>query len=187
MHEVMKLISTQRLILRPHTIENAVKMNAWRNDTELNYYDDDGPELEAPVPLEKTQRYLERIAQFSEDTDIIRLAIHKKDDSLLIGFCMIAFIDKYNRRCKVGLTLGDKAQWGQGLGREVLEGLVGFCFEVLDMNRIGAEVFDFNERSLRLVRALGFTEEGRIRQAVLKGGQYRDEIIFGLLKCEWQE
>jgi len=163
---------------------NAEKLNQWQNDAELSYYDDDGPEHNEPVSLDRTKRYLERISNVSDSDDIIRFAIHSNTE--LIGFCMIAFIDKHNRSCKVGITIGEKQEWGQGLGREALEAMVAYCFSDLGMNRIGAEIFDFNARSLRLFSGQGFRQEGRIRQAIYKRGQFCDEIVMGLLRNEWE-
>lgn len=179
------MLETLRLLLKAHTVESAVLMNKWSNDTELNYYSDDGPEMSEAVSLERTTRYLERISKVSLDNDIIHFAIHTKHDLNLIGFCMIAFIDKHNGKCKVGITIGDKEQWGKGYAREALTAIIDFCFNELYLNRIGAEIYEFNTRSLRLFEGLGFKHEGRIRQAVYKQGQFFDEILLGLLKKEY--
>lgn len=44
---------------------------------------------------------------------------------------------------------------------------------------------DFNERSLRMHRKLGFREEGRLRKIDFKNGEYHDRVMFGLLREEW--
>lgn len=178
------MLETKRLFLKPHTLENAEKMNKWANDPELAYYDDDEPERTEPLPVERTRRYLERITT-EEDEGIIRFGIHKREDDSLIGLCMIAFIDRYNKNCKIGISIGEKSEWGKGFGSEVIAEIVRYCFEDLDMNRIGAEIYAFNQRSMKLFEGAGFKREGIIRELVYKKGRFEDEYIYGILRSEW--
>lgn len=175
---------TPRLLLRPYSMQHLEVMNKWANDAELNYYDDDRPFPAEPVSLETTRAMLRRIVD-SSDCGIVRFAIHRQEDDSCIGLCMIALIDRYNKRCNIGISIGEKDQWGSGYGREALQALVEHSFGPLGMNRIGAEVYDYNERSLRLFTGIGFVREGLIRQAVYKRGQFADSVILGLLKTEW--
>ncbi len=180
-------LETHRLSLKPHTLDNAERLNAWENDPELLYSNDDQPEEREPDSLEDTRRFLERISEFTPESRIIHYAIHLKGNDELLGYGMIALIDRYNRRCKVGITIGDKRYWGKGLAKEALIAVIAYCFDTLRLNRIGAEIYAFNDRSIRLFEGLGFQREGIIRQSVFKKGQFVDEYIYGLLMSEWQE
>jgi RimJ/RimL family protein N-acetyltransferase len=61
-----------------------------------------------------------------------------------------------------------------------------FGFEILNMQRIQAEVLEYNIAAQKLeVEELGFTVEGRRRKAVYKAGQYYDSIMLGMLRVEW--
>ncbi len=178
-------LTTGRLIIKPHNLADAEAMNRWANDQELCYCSDDQPGSSVPETIEETRRYLERVTT-RPGNNIIRWGIHRAEDEMLIGFCMIAYIDRHNRRCKIGLTIGEKTAWGKGYGREVLEAMISHCFKTLDMNRIGAEIYAFNERSIRLFERAGFSREGIIRQSVMKNGRYEDEYVYGLLRDEWR-
>ncbi len=70
------------------------------------------------------------------------------------------------------------------LSRDVLRQLFSYPFEQEGCGRISAIVGVNNKRSLRLIRGLGFTQEGVIRKAM---GDGSDGIFFGLLKeeCRW--
>jgi RimJ/RimL family protein N-acetyltransferase len=181
----MLTLETQRLLLKPHTLDNAEKLNAWENDPELLYSNDDQPEDREPDSLEDTRQFLERISEPSPESRIIHYAIHLKENDEMIGYGMIALIDRYNRRCKVGITIGDKRHWGKGLAKEVLKAVISYSFDTLGLNRIGAEVYAFNDRSIRLFEGLGFRREGVVRQSVFKKNQFVDEYNYGLLKSEW--
>lgn len=174
---------TPRLTLRPYSMDHLPVMNRWANDAELNYYDDDGPLPPEGIPLEATGDMLRGLVA-AYDRSIIRFAIHNGNDDSCIGLCMIALIDRHNKRCNIGISIGEKDQWGLGYGREALRALVEHSFGALGMNRIGAEVYAYNERSLRLFSSIGFVREGLIRQAVCKRGEYADSVILGLLKSD---
>jgi RimJ/RimL family protein N-acetyltransferase len=165
-------------------MEHAELINKWANDPGLNYYDDDRPEPSEPIPLEKTRTALRRMID-ADGEGIIRFAIHRLDNGMCIGICMIALIDRHNRRCNLGISIGERDQWGQGFGREAVMAMVNHCFRDMNMNRIGAEVYAYNERSLRLFEGLGFLREGLIRQAVWKRGAFADSVILGLLRSDW--
>jgi RimJ/RimL family protein N-acetyltransferase len=182
----MFTLETERLIIKPHTLANVEKLNAWENDPELLYYNDDQPEDREPDTLEETRHYIERITQPDPKPVIIRYAIHRKEDDHLIGYGVIAFVDLYHRRCQLGITIGEKAEWGKRYAKEALTAVINYCFQTLDLNRVGVEVYSFNERSRRLFESLGFQQEGVIRQAVWKKGAFADEVVYGLLRQEWQ-
>ena len=116
--------------------------------------------------------------------DALHLAIHARSDDEFVGFCHVAFIDRHNRRCKLGLTIGEPHARRIGYGKEAVGELVRHCFEDLGLNRVAAEVYDFNPAAVRLLERLGFRREGVLRQNVWKG-EFRDEWAYGLLASEW--
>jgi RimJ/RimL family protein N-acetyltransferase len=184
----MLYITTQRLILKPHTLANLAWFHALINDEDEKYYNADDPPNSESEPIEKTEAILERILNRLPDSGFIHYAIHKKDGDVLIGCGDIAYINSYNQRCSLGITLGyDKQNWGKGYASEALRAVIAFCFNELSMNRIEAEIYEFNLRSIRLFEGLGFTREGVKRQFVFKDGAYKDEFIYSLLKKDWKK
>jgi ribosomal-protein-alanine N-acetyltransferase len=155
-------------------------------DEDEAYYNDDDPPMAEDESQEKAEAMLNRILNRSTDPRIIHYAIHKKVDDTLIGGGDISSIDTYNRRCIFGITLGfDKQNWGKGYATEALEAVIAYCFTELDMNRIEAEIYAFNSRSIRLFERLGFQREGVKRQCVYKDGVFKDEYVYALLKEDW--
>jgi RimJ/RimL family protein N-acetyltransferase len=179
-------IETPRLILKSHTEKNLTKLHEWFNDPELTYYDDDDPVSEDPIPVERIEAILERMMTRTLEDGIIHYAIHKKDDDCLIGYGMIANINTYNQRCDLGISMGEKQFWGNGYGRETIEAIIAYCFTTLNLNRIGAAIYEFNLRSKHLFEGLGFQQEGVLRQNVLKDGVFKDECLYSLLRESWE-
>ena len=63
---------------------------------------------------------------------------------------------------------------------------VDFAFEMLNMNRLSAEVLETNIASLYIQKTIGFVVEGRKRRSVYKCGKYYDSIITGILREDWE-
>jgi ribosomal-protein-alanine N-acetyltransferase len=68
---------------------------------------------------------------------------------------------------------------------EAMRGLLSFGFGAMGLRRIEAVIDDANERSKGLLRSLGFTHEGTLRQRFAWQGRFLDEHYFGLLRDEW--
>lgn len=165
-----------------HRPENLAKIHAWQNDPALAHFTDDSVE---PQSVEQTRATLERwITQAHGDTH--HLAIHLQSSGELVGFAQIAFVDVHHGRCKLAIVLGERELWGRGLGVEAIRRLTRHCFEDLGLNRVGAEIFAFNERSIRAFEAAGFRREGVLREQVRRGDVRFDEYVYGLLRSDWE-
>ena len=70
---------------------------------------------------------------------------------------------------------------GQGLMAEGLALTIRHAFGAIGLHRIQANVQPENERSIALLRALGFSEEGYARRYLKIGGRWRDHVLFALL------
>jgi RimJ/RimL family protein N-acetyltransferase len=90
------------------------------------------------------------------------------------------------RSLELSLLVGDPAQWGQGLGADILEAILDACFGGWGVHRLGVRVEEGNERALALDRRFGFLPEGRLRQAAFRDGHHADILLFGLLASEWR-
>ncbi len=77
---------------------------------------------------------------------------------------------------------------GKGYMTEAAIAFLRYCFEVLNVDVVSARVFDKNEKSLRMLKRLGFTEEGRLRHAIKSAdGIIYDDCMFSMLHSEFNE
>jgi ribosomal-protein-alanine N-acetyltransferase len=70
--------------------------------------------------------------------------------------------------------------WGQGIMSRALPFLLRYGREKRSLSRIEAPVFSFNIASEKVLIKCGFREEGYLRKAYFKNGQYFDSKIFAL-------
>ena len=103
-------------------------------------------------------------------------------DGKLIGFCGLNHRDPFAHTAELGITIGDKAYWGRGYGREAVGLLVEYGFTKLNLRRVYLRVHGRNERAIRAYRAAGFVEEGRLRQHVWSDGAYDDLLYMAVMR-----
>lgn len=75
--------------------------------------------------------------------------------------------------------------WGRGLGREGVGAVVDRLFRSTTVPVVKAEVDDRNERSLRLLDALGFRAVGRVLGADRFKGADSNEVHLELVRNAW--
>lgn len=102
-----------------------------------------------------------------------------------IGYTILKDVDHKNAHAEIGIHLAPEAQ-GKGYGRDAFAGLISFCFEELNLQRVWLRVFDFNQRAIALYAKMGFAHEGRLRSAYFTQGHYVDIVVMGLLREEWK-
>ncbi len=169
--------------IKEFDLQNVSVHYKWNNDKELNYYDSDYPHQH-----EDFDAFLQRIKSvLSERNDRADLfEVHLKETDKLIGIVDIHAIDKYNRRCHVNCTIGDRTYAGQGYEIEALKTVLAHCFNEKGMHKVATTAFDFNTSWIESVKKLGFKQEGQLREHVLKKNEYCDKLIFSMLATEYQ-
>lgn len=96
-------------------------------------------------------------------------------------------IDHQNRNSIMRISIFDHEVWGNGYGTEAMFLLLGYGFEILNLHRIGLDVYSFNKRGIKSYEKLGFKQEGIIRDELFYDGEYHDSIIMGVLKDEFNQ
>jgi RimJ/RimL family protein N-acetyltransferase len=105
----------------------------------------------------------------------------------LIGGAGLRAFDWRNRSAELGLVIGDKSMWGQGLGTEITRLLLRHAFFTLNLHRVWLRVFADHARAQKVYEKVGFTLEGRQRDGDFRNGRYRDVLVYSLLAREWRQ
>lgn len=74
-----------------------------------------------------------------------------------------------------------------GYASEAMRVLIRAYFDELRYHKVQTKVHADNEASLRLHEKLGFTEEGRLREAAYTEGRRIDDVLFGMTAPEFRE
>ena len=139
-----------------------------------------------PVSVAIVKKQYEKLEKkIEEDKNLYHFMIRTKADDRLIGKAVIQRIDWANGSCSIRVGIGSVDDQRKGYGTQALKMLLRFAFAELNMFRVSANVAEYNEGALALLKKLGFTEEVRRRQSLEREGRRWDLLVFGLLKDEW--
>ncbi len=110
--------------------------------------------------------------------------VFRTQDERLIGACNIIEVRRHiAQSAQIGYWLGE-AYAGQGFARAAVKTATRFCFDTLGLHRVEAAVQPGNERSIRLLEALGFQYEGCARGALKINGTWQDHHIYARLSSD---
>jgi ribosomal-protein-serine acetyltransferase len=102
----------------------------------------------------------------------------------LVGVVGFHPIDWHNRTSALGYWLCAEAE-GQGIMTAACRALVGYAFDVLELNRMEIRARPDNVRSRAVAERLGFRLEGILRASSWDGQRFVDHAVYGLLRAEW--
>lgn len=103
----------------------------------------------------------------------------------LIGYAGISGISQQNKSGEYFIFIGDKTQWGKGIGTIVTEKVIAYGFDNLDLNRIMLTVSQPNIGGIKAYTKAGFQIEGVLREACYRDGAFHDKIIMSMLRSEF--
>lgn len=80
------------------------------------------------------------------------------------------------------ITINEK---GLGFGREAIRLLKHLCFEKLGFHRLWLDVYDDNDRAIKLYESEGFIKEGTLRDNIKTKTGFRSQRIYSMLENEY--
>ncbi len=107
-------------------------------------------------------------------------------DGRIIGESVINEIDWDLRCANFRIGLFHTTERGKGIGTWATEVTRDFAFEELKLHRLELDVYSFNPRAEKAYLKAGFKREGVLRDAVMDGNQYADDILMAILEDEWK-
>ncbi len=111
------------------------------------------------------------------------LAVTTLTSDRLIGFVRLAFAGV--QAGKLGYAIAYD-HWGHGYATDAARQMITYGFATLGLHRISAAIGPDNAASVAVVKRLGFTREGVLRDHVFTNGAWRDSVLYSVLGHEWQ-
>ncbi|GIW03742.1 MAG: N-acetyltransferase [Thermomicrobiales bacterium] len=175
------MIRGERVNLRAIERDDAVCLFRWFNDPEVMRF---WGLADATISFAETQRRIEEwLARESELGRPVAFIIESLEAEPL-GLVVMSRVSQQHRSAEISLLIGEKAQWGQGLGTDALETMLDACFAQWGMHRVWLRSEAYNERAHRLYQRCGFTREAVLRQASYVDGEFHDVLIFSRLATD---
>lgn len=173
------VIETERAILRAFRSTDVDDVFGYAADPEWNMYSSrmrGGAYSRADaVAFVAAQMALDPAEQIS-------LAIERH--GAVIGSIKVLWLFDH-RVAEIGYGVARSA-WGQGLATEASQAVFGASFRAFpQLIRFRARCDARNARSIRVMSKLGMTREGFLRSDRMVRGELVDEVVYGVLRREW--
>ncbi len=176
------MLKGEKVILRPVRRSDIEYYLKWFNDPEVTQY----LSMYLPMTEMAEEKWIEELGT-SRATTTAAFVIEavEGEGNKAIGSVGLSNINSKDHNAIFGIGIGEKDYWSKGYGTEATRLIIKYGFDQLNLHRINSFAISFNERSIRLHLRVGFTEEGRQKEAVFKNGAYHDHVVFGLLRKAW--
>lgn len=150
-------------------------MYCWANDITAARFDG----AFRPVNLKDLVGWCETAAK---DPTRIMLSIRQRTDPKIIGYLHIQNISVVHRSADIGIRIGEEKHRGKGYGKEALAIGLDYCWNHLNLERVGLIVFRNNTRAINAYKAVGFKKEGLLKRLFFIDGVWVDVLIMAAFR-----
>lgn len=174
-------LETERLLLREFTHEDREAVHEYASDPEVTTHMIWGPNSEADT-LDFIVHMLRMQAQLPREG--YELAVVLKESGKLIGGTGLYVLP--SSQGEIGYCFCRKS-WGNGYATEAAGALMRYGFRELGLHRIYATCRPGNIGSATVMRKLGMTYEGHMREHMFHKGKWHDSYQYSILEHEYEK
>ena len=96
-----------------------------------------------------------------------------------LGVAGLTYIDFINKHADLHFYVGKDEQWiDNDCTEAIIPLLLEYGFDILNLNKIWAEVYEIDKKKIDLFSRYKFNIDGKLRQHYYFNGQYHDSLIF---------
>ena len=175
------MVRGERVYLRAAERTDIPLFVRWLNDADTASF----LSIRSPMSVVMEERWFDQMVA-AQGKESYHFVICMLEDDRPIGTVGLFNLDTVNGNAGIGISIGEKDLWGQGLGTDAMLALLDFGFGQLRLERMWLDVYDYNERARRSYEKCGFVLEGTQRHAVYKLGRFIDVHLMAILRSEWE-
>ena len=149
----------------------------------------DLPQIVALERLPESRRY---VGQWDEDHHARALAghnaryfVHEDEHGQIQAYVLLLGFEE--GPLSIEFKRFVVARTGRGLGRRLLAETLRLVFEEIGAHRFYLDVEEDNTRARHLYKSFGFIEEGVMREATQRDGQWLSLVLMSLLEDEYRD
>jgi RimJ/RimL family protein N-acetyltransferase len=136
-------------------------------------------------PIQRTRVDMEKSFE-NNPLEYTVFVVEKKDGTKIGGIVHFNVLAPYGRTLEIGYALlpGER---GKGYCTEAAKIMVDYLFLSKEIACIQATTDMGNAASQRVLEKAGFQKEGILRKRFFSNGEWRDTVMFSILREEWKE
>ena len=171
----------ERVSLRAIEPADLDRYLVWVNDPEVTRW----LALRYPIGREGERAILERLTRANQ-YEHAAFAVEDRATGEHLGTISLSDASPESRVAELGIFLGAKERWGEGIGFDALVTLLRFGFWEMNLRRVELNVFDGNVRAKALYERVGFIEAGRRPGHWYKQGTPIDDFVMSVERAAFE-
>lgn len=173
-------MKTERLYLREQTRQILEELIKQSREEQLVFFGLENTS-QLNVELQKINTKL-----INNKTNWVKWDIIEKSSNNVIGSCLYHNWEIEHKRAELGYSLYDQYR-KKGFMRESINKIIEYGFYKMKLNRIEAFISPNNIPSIKLIKSLGFKQEGVLRDHYMYEQEIHDSVVFSLLRREYNQ
>jgi len=136
-------------------------------------------------PIQRTKTEMEKTFE-NNPFEYKQFIIEKKDGTKIGGIVHFNVLTPMGKIQEMGYAL-IPSERGKGYCTEAAKIMVDYLFLSKDIACIQATTDIGNVASQKVLEKAGFQKEGIMRKRTFRNGEWRDTVVFSILREEWKE
>ena len=157
--------------LRPWSIEDAATLTAYFNN--INIWNNLRDYIPHPYRTEDAVKFISDQSLLMPTQNFAIL----NEQEIVGGIGLILQEDVYKMNVELGYWVAEPF-WGTGIATISVRLMTQYIFETFAINRVVAEVFDYNKASMRVLEKNGYYLESVRRKGILKNDLLTDDFVW---------
>jgi RimJ/RimL family protein N-acetyltransferase len=157
--------------LRPWTVEDAATLTAYFNN--IHIWNNLRDYIPHPYTEDDAVKFITSQLELSPTQNFAIL----NENEIVGGIGLVLQEDVYRMNVELGYWVAEPF-WGGGIATIAVGLMTTYIFETFAINRIVAEVFDYNKASMRVLEKNGYYLETVRRKGILKNDLLTDDFVW---------
>jgi RimJ/RimL family protein N-acetyltransferase len=175
------MVTLEKLGIRAIEIEDLPIIHKYRNDEHLRKYFREYREFSI---TQIEDWYFNMI----KDNRFEMFVIVDLDLDEVIGVTGLTYIDWPNKHADIHFYIGKNSEWiEKEYSPTGLKLILNYGFEILNLNKIWAEIYEIDKKKLSFLQEKGFKIDATLREHYFYNGKYYSSHILSLLRKEYND
>ena len=162
--------------------EDLETLRSWRNFEDFKKYFREYREISKTMQ----KKWFDNIVNNNNQHQMF--AIRSVETNELLGCCGLTFINWVHKHADLSFYIGHEKKYidDEGYSKESVKLLFEFGFNQLALNKIWAEIYEFDELKINIFDELELKLDGILRENYYYSGKYYNSLIYSLLSSEFK-
>lgn len=177
------MITGEKIFLKNIEREDLKQLMDWRNMPEFRKHFREYREINSDM---QEDWYKNKVL---DDPSTIMFSVKKSDTGELMGCCGLCYINWVHRNADLSLYIGYNNSYidDDGYAEESCKLLFKYGFDELGLNKIWTEIYEFDNKKIKLYESLRLKRDAVLREQYFYDGKWWDSYIMSLTLKDYSE